>query len=86
MNADEKKVAEMLAAGQEPSVDDLGQALASTMKERDMYQGMTADIAEWMSKLVLAHMKNDTDSLKATMDAFMKKHVQVMPKSHGQVH
>jgi len=81
-----EKVATMLDNGQEPSVDDLGNALMAAIKEREAFEQLAKDMAGWMSKLVAAHLKKDEAGFAATFNDFIAKHVKVVPKSDGKVH
>lgn len=86
MNQHEKKVVEMVGRGQAPSVDDLGQALVEVMQERNAFQSTAQDMADWLSRLVAAHVKQDTKSIKATLDEFVAKRVKIVQKTDGRIH
>jgi hypothetical protein len=76
-----QKVTAALDKGEEPNIEDLGQALMEAIKERDACQQMLKDMAGWMSKLVVAHMKKDAITIKQILDDFMAKHVTVVDQT-----
>ncbi|HJU70351.1 MAG TPA: hypothetical protein VJ603_00740 [Paucimonas sp.] len=83
LNPQERKVAEMLAAGQEPSIDDLGQALMSAMQERDQHRELVFSMSKWLSQLAIAHSQKDTEAVATILDRFLQQHVRLTSQTIG---
>jgi hypothetical protein len=86
MTEQEKNIALMLASGIEPSAEELGQALASVMEERDMFEAMTKDMGKVLSELIFAHLYRDAAGLFDVLNDFIKNHVKIAKKSDESVH
>lgn len=80
------KVAQLLCEGKEPSINDLGNALAEAIKDRDFYQSTLSGMAGWMSRLVAAHLKKDDRAMANTFNEFIAKHVKVVHQTDGRKH
>jgi len=83
-----KKVMDQLEACIAPSYDDLEEALAVALQERNAFESMTRDMADWMQKCVVAHLKNDASGVKSVLDEFIAKHVKVVQagEQSGSMH
>jgi translation initiation factor 2B subunit (eIF-2B alpha/beta/delta family) len=79
-------VQKILSAGQEPTVDQLGEALAEQIEQRDFYKGVAEELMEVMSTVVGAYMTSNPHKLNDTLDEFIKKRVKRAPQSSPLTH
>jgi hypothetical protein len=65
-----------LEAGQQPSYSQLEAALSGALTERKAMEETICDMAQWLSKLTVAHM-NGGAALPGLMNDFIAARVQV---------
>jgi hypothetical protein len=65
-----------LEAGQQPSYEQLEAALSGALTERKALEGTVCDMAQWLSKLTVAHL-NGGAALSNLMNEFIAARVQV---------
>ncbi len=65
-----------LEAGQQPTYEQLEAALSGALTERKAMEETVCDMAKWLSKLTVAHLRGGT-GIPVLMDEFMATRVQV---------
>lgn len=101
MNDWKQKMVTLLESGQQPSKDDLEEALAGSIAERNdlatklkvaatqnvLYEAAVADLSGWLGKLSGAFLRGDADKLAETMNDFVNQRVKaVMPDTKKPPH
>lgn len=83
-----KKVISMLSAGKEPTLDDMGEALAAALENRDYFEAVTCDLSAWMALCIVPHLRNDAAGVKSVLDDFIAKKVKVVhhTNQNGSTH
>lgn len=83
-----KTLETQMGAGIAPTFEQMEEALAVALKERNQFESMTREMAGWMSKIVFAHRKEDAIGVKAVLDAFVKERVKIVDHTNqsGSVH
>jgi hypothetical protein len=74
MNAIEH-VQNLLDAGIDPSVDELGEALAVSLRQKQFLITTLGDYVKWMSLLLEAKINHDTSKIDAVLEQFIAKHL-----------
>lgn len=73
-----KTLEAQMSTGIPPTVDQLEEALAVALEERNQFEAILRDVVGEMSKIVVAHWKNDAAGVEALLDAFIAKNVKVI--------
>lgn len=80
-------VLKIVKAGQVPSGDQVGEALVQLIGERDAARKGMCEMAELLGQILIAHIRQDAPGLKAILDDFVAKRVQVIVAGKsGSVH
>lgn len=90
MNDWKQTMADILTSGRPPTNDELEEALAGAMTERngmqqeltrvaaerDQFQGVIKDMSAWLGRLTAAFIRGDAGKLAETMAAFVEERVR----------
>lgn len=73
-----EQVREILRAGKEPTSEQLGEALAQSIRDLNSKDAIINDMTNWLGRLSSAHLHKDAVLVKSILDEFIQEKVKVV--------
>lgn len=73
-----EQIQKILSEGKHPTTDQLGEALAQSIRDLNSKNAIINDMTNWLGRLSSAHLHKDAVLVKSILDEFIQEKVKVV--------